>query len=291
MAKYTLQVRDICESYYDKTQHDEFSDIVETVENTYQTVFRTSYRKLYNPSVANIYSVLYPEFASRFFNADGHVDGCIAEKVLRHFWMREISAETLGLWLLWLNKRVLKIAPKYEAWFNELGELYGWNFASYKNAFLNDINKFEGWTKYHTADGDETYTSTNNTTKGHTVDYDKTTTGSDSGTDNSRMATNTYPQSDLNGTNTYKNMTEKSSVSDSNSYSDTVTRDESGSGTGLITASHPMNIFDRYNADYEKITFGASKPNGEMLRRYKNATIDIEEYIIHEFDDLFLNLY
>lgn len=89
MSKYTTEVRYICESLYDGTSHG-FGD-VETI------IKRTAPR---------IFDFTYPIF-------DENYRLTLECKILRHYYTREISEETVGLWKLRLADKLNIIMPYY----------------------------------------------------------------------------------------------------------------------------------------------------------------------------------
>ena len=85
MSKYTTQVRFICESLagYDESQgYDEVDSIVETAA----------------PQIFEEYPIFDEAYRLP-----------LNKKILRHFYTREICAETVGLWKLWLNNKMNEI--------------------------------------------------------------------------------------------------------------------------------------------------------------------------------------
>lgn len=90
MSKYTTEVRYICES---------FADLSES--GTYTTV-----DEVINKSMSRIFDFEYPIF-------DGNYKTVLQKKILKHYYTREIGAETVGLWKLWLNTRLNEIMPYY----------------------------------------------------------------------------------------------------------------------------------------------------------------------------------
>ena len=89
MSRFTTEVRFICEQYagYTESQgYDKVDDIVEAAQSIIfeqYPIFDEAYRKPLNM------------------------------KILRHYYTREICAETVGLWKLWLNNKMNEIMPYY----------------------------------------------------------------------------------------------------------------------------------------------------------------------------------
>ena len=90
MSKYTTEVRFICEQYAGLTESSDYSDVDSIVLKAIPKIF-------------------VPPF--EIFDESYRVVLC--SKILKHFYTREICAESVGLWKLWLNNRMNEIMPYY----------------------------------------------------------------------------------------------------------------------------------------------------------------------------------
>ena len=90
MAVYTTQVRTICEQYAGYPESIDYPDIFNAIDNARQYIF----------------TVDYPMYI-------GGSKRDLENKILRHYYMREIGLETVGLWKHYLNTRMLEIMPYY----------------------------------------------------------------------------------------------------------------------------------------------------------------------------------
>lgn len=96
MAKYTTEVRSICESLAGWDNHEEmqydagYSDSLGIIETA-----RTK-----------IFDFEYPIF-------DDSYKATLETKILKHYYFREIGAETYGQWKFWLNRTLNEIMPYY----------------------------------------------------------------------------------------------------------------------------------------------------------------------------------
>lgn len=90
MSKYTTEVRFICETAagYDEPQG--FSKVDSIIEAAWNKIFTSKFP---------------------IFDESYRKELCC--KILKHFYTREIGAETVGLWKLWLNERMELIMPYY----------------------------------------------------------------------------------------------------------------------------------------------------------------------------------
>ena len=105
MAKYTTEIRSICEHYAGLTESTGFEDVDEIVEKARRKIFQN-----------------YP-----IFNENHRAE--LEHKILKHYYMREIGFETVGLFKLFLNERMAEIMPYY----NKLYESETLEFDPFKN--------------------------------------------------------------------------------------------------------------------------------------------------------------
>ena len=90
MSKYTTQVRNICESYAGLLEHSGADSVDSIIEQ----------------ARAKVFNFEYPIF-------DEAYRPVLETKILKHYYTREIGAETVGLWKLWLNTRLNEIMGYY----------------------------------------------------------------------------------------------------------------------------------------------------------------------------------
>ena len=105
MAKYTTEVRSICEHYAGLRESTGFEDVDEIIEKSRNKIFQN-----------------YPIFSEEHRAELEH-------KILKHYYMREIGFETVGLFKLFLNERMAEIMPYY----NKLYESETFEFDPFKN--------------------------------------------------------------------------------------------------------------------------------------------------------------
>ena len=90
MAKYTTLVRTICEQKAGLDESVGFSQVDTVIAQAWDKIFTTKVE---------------------FWKEDYRQVLC--SKILKHYYMREIAAETVGLWQLWINTRLEEIMPYY----------------------------------------------------------------------------------------------------------------------------------------------------------------------------------
>lgn len=93
MSKYTTELRYICETAAGLSESVGYNDVENVIAAARPKIFDFSY-PLFDPDYKPV----------------------IETKILKHFYTREIGAETAGLWKLWLNRRLNEIMP----YFNDL---------------------------------------------------------------------------------------------------------------------------------------------------------------------------
>ena len=89
MSLYTTELRYICENYAGYNESQDFPEIDTIVENSRRKIFGD-----------------YPIF-------DEEYRPILEKKILKHYYTREISEETVGLWKLRLNNTMNEIMPYY----------------------------------------------------------------------------------------------------------------------------------------------------------------------------------
>lgn len=90
MSKYTTQLRYICESLAGREESAGFNDVESIIETAAPLIFDFDF------------PMQIPEHKTELIHA-----------IIRHYYTREIGAESYGLWKLWLKDTMLLIMPKY----------------------------------------------------------------------------------------------------------------------------------------------------------------------------------
>lgn len=239
MSKYTTEVRFICESYAGLDESVDYDHVEEVIENSYRKIFKTNEIPMFNGET------------------EAHRAG-LFKKILLHYYTREIGYETVGLWKLKLNQKLIEIMPYY----NQLYESELIQFDPLKNTDVtkthegeyNDDEKVDNIRDTESHRGTHTE-QTSDTTEDTTLRHSKTTTqGNDVRTndilsqgDSWQLFSDT-PQGGLNG------ITEASGVESvgNNSYLTNATRVLTTPDEQSVTQTHG-NIVETYNADGDKV--------------------------------------
>ena len=90
MSKYTTEVRFICEQVAGYSESQGGENVEQVLNNSWNKIFDNSW------------SIFDEEYRK-----------VLCKKILKHYYTREICAESAGLWIMWLNRRMSEIMPYY----------------------------------------------------------------------------------------------------------------------------------------------------------------------------------
>lgn len=193
MSKYTTELRFICETeagYLESQGYNKVNEIVHAARS-------------------KIFSFDYPLFDDSY-RAD------LETKILKHYYTREIAAETYGRWKLFLESRMIEIMPYYN-------ELYKSTLIDYD--IFEDVNYLRSGNRNVDEDGTHTDNSTSNT---ETKDTSNTTSNS-ADTSSTKSLTDTDTSTQNNGsvesTKQYESETHDSGSVNTHRIVDTDTTD------------------------------------------------------------------
>lgn len=246
ISKYTTEVRFICEQAAGKTESTGLSNV--------------------NAVISAAWSKIFEKFP--IFEESHREELCT--KILRHYYMREICAETSALWKLWLNERMAEIMPYYN-------QLY--QSASLKYDPLIDVD----YKTVHDRNAE-------GTTQGQT-DSNSNNTRSDNfktdSTDNGKNLYSDTPQGALAGVEngnylTNATLTEgKATQTNTGTQTNASTAQASNSGSFDNTEHYTESVKGKRNGQtYQK-----------MIMEYRETIINIDSMIINELKDLFIMIW
>lgn len=301
MAKYTTTVRSICEELADSGEVG-FSQVDAVIQKACPKIFT---------STVPLFDAQYKEILLR--------------KILKHYYMREIGYETVGLWQLKMNTRLEEIAPYYTFLYeNGLGDLNPYEdtdlSTSYGGKDDRNINlSHEGSTsdgghstdtKSGTNDRTENLSSESNGTDNVTVDDKQVTSGSSDST----VKESDTPQGGISGLTSDKYLTNASITDNNNSQTvntdrtDTTTSNATSTGTNTIkdvtsdTNTHEhenqsTNNFSDVTSDVlnreflQKVSGRSGKSPIEIFKLIRENFYNLDMLVIEEFSDLFMTIY
>lgn len=263
MSKYTTEVRFICEN---KAGLDESAGA-----NHVDEVLVKSWDKIFTSDVAIF---------------DENYRATICKKILKHYYLREICCETVGIWLLWLNTKFEEIMPYY----NQLYESAKLKFEPF---YDTDYKRTSGRTVASTESGNGS-SSTSSTTEG--TNTGKTTvseSGSSTGKSTDKYADT--PQGALTNVENGSYLTNARIVDTSGSNSGESTTNVTGSdsvtvnGTGESSSTGKKDTRDDFSESVSGKVGGASY--SKLLAEYRETFLNIDMMVIDEFKDLFFTLW
>lgn len=235
MSKYTTEVRFICEQEAGLDESEGFASVDDIIANSWNKIFTTK---------------------CEFF--DEAYRGVLCHKILKHYYLREIGAETVGMWKLWVNTKLEEIMPYY----NQL----------YLSAKL-EFNPF------HDVD----------LTRKHLLNFDGKTNTKDSGTrdtntnengTNYRLYSDT-PQGALTGVDSETYLTDATKTTNT----DTTNTAESTETTGTTDTTNTENYIETIVGKQGTESFSS------LLNKFRETFLNIDMQVIEEFSDLFFGLW
>ena len=243
MSKYTTEVRFICEQASGLTESKGYNDI----------------NSIIDLAIPKVFNFDFPIF-------DESYRSVIERKILKHFYTREIGAETVGLWKLWLDTRMNEIMPyynpSYESTLIEIDPLIDTKIETKHNTKNNSNKNENGRTKGTGKNNANNYQNSDGWSY-----YSDTPQGDMYGIINMNYLTNATHNKDNSSSNLSAN------------YSDN-------------TENTVISNIDT-TEDYIQSVVGKTSGNtySEMLKEFRDTFLNIDVKIIHELDDLFLNLW
>lgn len=267
MSKFTTEVKYICETYADISENTTFS-INETINAAIPYIFDETWGT---------------------YNSEHKQELCA--KILRHYYMREIGAETVGLWKLQINSLLSEIMPKYNVLYAQL--------ESIKNNIMGNVNTTETRTLNNvqntSAESANTdYSSSQNSTRSNAEnrtngngtnsadgwqEYADTPQGALTGIENQTYLTNATRNRSTNDSSNAQN-----ALSSSNSHTDTNNAStSSGKSTGV------SNTDETYTLTITGKNSGSSFVD-EYTKVVKDYN-DVDAQIIKELNVCFMGLW
>lgn len=259
MSKYTTQVRFICEQASGLDESKGYNDVNEVIANARTKIFNFN----------------YPIF-------DDNYKSVIETKILKHFYTREIGAETVGLWKLWLDTKMNEIMPYY----NKMYESARIDF--------NPLFDVDLTTTHSGSDGGQRNdTGNSNNTRANTGDSETTTVAHDTDSRNHWNYYNDTPQGGINGLESLTYLTNATHDTDSGSENRNSTTNNEY--TDNVTETGTTSLASTYSNTDEYVEHVTGKRGGQtyskMIKEFREILINIDMLVIHELDDLFFNLW
>lgn len=303
MSIYTTQVRQICESRLGLQSPGDGTNVDAAIEAGRQFIFDFEYP---------IFDPLYRPVLER--------------KILMHYYTREIGAETVGRWKIFLRSAMMEKMP----YFNKLYAAASLTVNPLYNVDVHTDRSTHGsGTKSNTKNKTARQDSERNIDTDSTDRTVKDTSSSQ--TDNSSATTTTNSQSSGNGWNLFSDtpqggvnvmMNDGDSVQNNTYLTDArhTTDNTSGSSSGTTTGggtteTEGNSVENSVGTDNTKETYGGStttneedageststeeyvehvfgtkgnKTFGQLLAEYQKSLVSIDEMLIAQLEDLFM---
>ena len=275
MSKYTTEVRYICENSANLSESVGFSGIENVLDNSWDKIFTKNWE---------IFDEKYRQI--------------LCKKILRHFYTREICAETVALWKLWLDATMCDIMPRY----NKFYEIETYKFNPLYNVDIT--TSFDKKTKGNIV-GEKTSTG-NNTEKGKSTNTSTIESSASSTTEKTDGFSeinkfNDTPQGGLTDIEGNKYLTDIRYIdrddvinqSDSNKSNST----NSGTITNDTTTTNSETLNNTENSQNTEewvqkvIGKNTSENYAKLINDFRESVINIDNMIIHELEPLFFNLW
>lgn len=251
MSKYTTQVRFICETSAGLTENAGYGSVNEIIQRAIPKVFDFEF-PIYDESYRNV----------------------LCTKILKHYYTREIGAETVGLWKLWLDTRLNEIMPYY----NQL----------YKSAVIEfnpmyDIDLNTEYLKSNDGNNNTTENSTENSS-GNNNELVET-----EGENVGRTLFSDTPQGALDNVENQTYLT--NATKETNEGSNLSNKDYEYSGnrvvdkTGMVTIKNTEEYIQHITGKTGGVSYS------KRLNEFRSTFINIDTMIIDELKDLFFNLW
>lgn len=271
MSKYTTEVRFICEHEAGLKESKGFLTI----------------EQILTVAAPKIFYYGFPIF-------DENYRMVLEKKILRHYYTREICAETVGLWKHFLNTKMNEIMPYYN-------KLYESTLINFNPLFDTDItidHTLEN-NKAGANSGTDAMTGTVGDSGTHSDSISDRTVKSASQTGASTDKYSDTPQGALTGVNTDAYLTNARKIDTSDSLNDTTTFARTASGTtGNTRTYNTTNTENKTNTldtteDYLEHIRGkrGGLSYSKMISEYRDTILNIDMMIIKDLSDLFFNLW
>lgn len=251
MSKYTTQLRFICESLSGEIESKGYNSINEIISGSRDKIF----------------SFDYPLF-------DPEYKPTLEEKIIKHYYTREICAETFGRWKLFLESRLLEIMPYY----NQLYES-----ALMKYDIFEDVNYLRTGNRTGEESGENSNTGSTVHAGTDTLDGDYTanSVGWSKYSDTPQGSVQNI-DNDSYLTNATKNTSDDESTTDE-------TRTSNYTDTRTDNGEHSKNTLEEYSELIKGKMPGKSYM--QMVQEFRDVILNIDKMIIDDLSDLFMMVY
>ena len=274
MSKYTTEVRFICETEAGLAESVGYSKVDDVLDKSWNKIFDTGDWEIYDEEYRPI----------------------LCKKILKHFYTREIGAETAGLWKLWLNQRMAEIMPYYNQLYKstlfEFNPLYDTDYKTEGNRKTDEGEQSGRETKSdYTRTDDLQSKRTDDLTSQRTDNLNSTRTDNLQQVRNDDLHETTSntrydlysdtPQGALTGVESETYLTNARKVTDNGSRDNTGTQTTDNTGTQDLKNTGTQTVDNTGTQTVENTGTVNNKGNDtENSKRVLNNTQDYAEHVI-----------
>lgn len=285
MSKYTTQVRWIVDYYtpdFEGTINDRIVAALPHIFNFNFPIYQESYRTT------------------------------LETKIIKHYYMKEIGMETVQLWKLFLEERLNYIMPYYNKLYKALDEEIKWNIDydiwedfTGNQTDVNQVNSdVTGSQTQKTTDNLEGSGSTDSTGK---VTQEESSQNTTTASDKVSTINSNFPQASYQDNVDYAS---DSTVTDSNTQgNNTTTTDSTTNSTNNSSMSSTSNRTIDVNGNNSSNTktnatnergnkhmmhragINGARSYSQLFQEYVNTLMDVDQQIIQNLHDLFMEVY
>ena len=292
MAKYTTELRTICEEFAGYDSSVGYHSVNEVIEKSRNKVFNFD----------------FPIFDEAYRSV-------LETKIIKHYYTREISAETVGLWQLWLDSKLNEIMPYYNKLYEsellEFNPFYDVDYTKTGNRDADKTGTEEDNISHDverngrgtvTNDFDSTTTRTNNLTETTNMsnapknetweEFSDTPQGALTGVRNLNYLTNArHITEDGTGSSTTGTVSNTGTVQDVGDSTNTETRNTIDTEERTIDGTKTYNLNN--TEEYLEHVVGKFPGNSyaSLLSEYRKTFLNIDMMIIKDLRQLFMGLW
>ena len=295
MSKYTTEVRFICESKSGLEVSGGSGDVDNIIANSWDKIFTSK---------------------APFF--DEEYRSVLCQKILKHYYLREICCETVGIWTLWMNTRLEEIMPYYNQLYEsakiEFNPMHDVDLTRNHKRNVEGTSKEDGTrtqttkeTREDTSEGSRNLTgnrdtdTTGNGTRNTTNEsdetkrdlYSDTPQGAITGLENENYLTNARKiTNDINTSGNEQTSTTEKTGTD---YTENESTNGSTNGSTNSTLNDTTSNSGSNNTteDYLETIVGkqGTESFSSLLNKFRETFLNIDMQVIEEFSDLFFGLW
>lgn len=287
MAKYTTEVRTICENYAGYSPLSGGTNVADIIEKSREKIFDFN----------------FPIFDEKYRSV-------LETKILKHFYTREIGLETVGLWKLKLDTKLNEIMPYYNQMYKstllEFNPLYDVDISRvHSGSSTGDKNSVGKNT--HTYDMSENFTNNGKSDLHSTGSNNGNTTNTSSGNTSQLDKYSDTPQGEVTNllSGTYLTNARQISDEETNNSNETssnntsLNENQTSTNNGETERSENRKVSDekketlKNTEEYIETVKGkqGSVSYSKLLQEFRETFINIDMLVIEDLTDLFLNLW